>query len=175
MEEATFKKDETPYLIFACRKCSQFMYVKTTQKGKKCLRCGRYHVVSSILDSGEIVKGMTTAVEKVKEKQNDFAISELRKTPEFRAMTDFRITGFSSQYQEAEQKKSEKKQKDYSIQFTAMLKEISLIYEEFPDYVFDVMADNFKIPQAELRLLEKEFLKKGILKKLDDRSYTIIL
>ena len=170
MEEATFKKDETPYLIFACKKCNQFMYVKTSQKGKKCLRCGRNHVVSSILDSGEIVKGMTAAVEEVKKKQNEFAISELGNTSEFRAMTDFKITGFSSQYDEAK-----KKQKDYSIQFTTMLKKISLTYERFPEYVINVMADNFKIPQAELRLLEKEFLIKGILKRLDDRYYTIIL
>ncbi|MFX1279868.1 MAG: hypothetical protein ACFFA3_10660 [Promethearchaeota archaeon] len=175
MEEATFKKDETPYLIFTCRKCSQYMYVKTTQKGKKCLRCGQNHIVSDILDSGKIVKGMTSAVEEVKKKQNEFAISELGNTPEFRAMTDFRITGFSSQFEEAEQNESEKKQEDYSIQFTAMLKEISLTYDRFPDYVFDVMADKFKIPQVELRLLEKEFLKKGILKKIYDRSYTINL
>ena len=65
MEEAAFKKDETPYLIYESSKCRQFMYVKTTQKGKKCLRCGRTHVVSKIIDSGEIVYGMSAAVAEV--------------------------------------------------------------------------------------------------------------
>ncbi|KKK68217.1 hypothetical protein LCGC14_2946270 [marine sediment metagenome] len=37
------------------------MYVKTTQQNKKCLRCGRYHKVTAIVGSGEIVNGMTEA------------------------------------------------------------------------------------------------------------------
>ena len=96
MEEATFKKDENPYLIFECTKCKQFMYVKTTQKGKKCLRCGRTHTVSKIINSGEIVNGMTTAVEEVKKKQNEFGISALGHTPELRAFGDFKTSGSES-------------------------------------------------------------------------------
>ncbi|MHA2220106.1 MAG: DUF1922 domain-containing protein, partial [Candidatus Hodarchaeales archaeon] len=55
MEDIQFKKDETPYLIFACYKCKQFLYAKTTQKTRKCLRCGRMHKIEKIIDSGEIV------------------------------------------------------------------------------------------------------------------------
>lgn len=54
MEDTAWKKDETPYLVFACRKCRQYTYVKTTQKSKKCARCRRTHTVSDIMGSGEV-------------------------------------------------------------------------------------------------------------------------
>ncbi len=91
MEEVGWRKDENPYLIFTCSKCTQYLYVKTTQKSKKCLRCGRQHKVSSIINSGEIVKGMTKAVEMVKTRQNELAVEELGAKPEFRAGDDFTI------------------------------------------------------------------------------------
>ncbi|MCK4859155.1 MAG: hypothetical protein KAS87_01200, partial [Candidatus Omnitrophica bacterium] len=83
MEEIAFKKDETPYLVFVCKKCRQYSYVKTVQKTKKCLRCGRTHQVKDILNLGEIVSGMTEAVNTVKRKQTELAI------PEFRSEGDF--------------------------------------------------------------------------------------
>lgn len=177
MEEATFKKDETPYLIFECTKCRQFMYVKTTQKGKKCLRCGRTHTVSKILDSGEVVNGMTTALETVKEKQNEFGIVELGHTPELRAFDDFKVAGPSPLNNEFNQVEIDKDQEeeDYSNQFKDMLKEISSTYKKFPDYVLEVMADNYMIPHSQLNFLTKQFQDKGILKRLADSNYTINL
>ena len=86
MEEIAIKKDETPYLIFACKKCKEYSYVKTTQKTKKCLRCGRTHQVQRILNDGEVVCGMTEAVNSVKRKQNELAI------PEFRSGSDFVVS-----------------------------------------------------------------------------------
>ncbi len=44
------------------------MYAKTTQKTKKCLRCGCSHNVSTVINSGVIVKRMTEAVNMVKYK-----------------------------------------------------------------------------------------------------------
>lgn len=173
MDEATFKKDETAYLIFECTKCRQFMYVKTTQKGKKCLRCGRNHTVSKILDSGEIVNGMTAAVEDVKEKQNDFGISELGHAPELRAFDDFKVAGFTPQDTQAET--IIEQEEEYSHQFLRMLREISKTYTTFPRYVIEVMADNYMIPPSKLKELITQFHKKGILEKLDDNSYKINL
>ena len=91
MEEAGWKKDEKPYLIFTCSKCKQYLYVKTLQKTKKCLRCGRQHKVSSIINSGEIVKGITKAVEMVKTLQNELVIKEIGNTPELRAIDDYTV------------------------------------------------------------------------------------
>ena len=82
MEEVGFKKDENPYIVFPCSKCKQYMYVKTTQKTKRCLRCGRYHKVVTILSTGEIAKGMTNAVNMVKQKQREFSRKEVGEIPE---------------------------------------------------------------------------------------------
>jgi uncharacterized protein YkvS len=176
MEDATFKKDETPYLIFECTKCKQFMYVKTTQKGKKCLRCGRTHAVSKILDIGEIVNGMTTAVEEVKNRQNAIAISELGHEPELRAFDDFKVIGISPQNNEFNPSATNKDQEeDISQRFKIMLKKLSSIYKTFPSYVLEVMADNYMIPHSQLKLLKKQFQNNGILKQLTNNKYTINL
>jgi len=176
MEEATFKKDETPYLIFRCTKCKQYMYVKITQKGKKCLRCGKNHTVSKILKSGEIVKGMTTAVEEVKKKQNELGISEVGHMPEFRAFGDFKVSRTQPKTIQLEINDTDQKQEDdFSHQFKKMLKEISSTYKKFPDYVLEVMADNYGIPHSQVKLLKKLFQKEGILEQLDNKSYRINL
>jgi hypothetical protein len=176
MDAAPFRKDETPYLIFKCTKCRQFMYVKTTQKGKKCLRCGKTHSVSKILDTGEIVDGMTTAVEAVKQKQNEFGISELGHAPELRALDDFKVAGPPSQNKNVEQNEGDNDQEEeFSEQFTLMLKEIASTYKSFPGYVIEVMADNFMIPHSQLKFLKRQFETKGILKKLSDNSYKVSL
>ena len=88
MEEIAFKKDESPYLVFTCKKCRQYSYVKTTQKTKKCLRCGRTHQVKDILSLGEIIYGMTAAVEVVKQKQTELAIPEFRSEGDFVVITN---------------------------------------------------------------------------------------
>jgi len=158
MEEITFKKDETPYLIFTCRKCQQFGYVKTTQKTKKCLRCGRTHQVSS-LSKGEIVYGITAAVDTVKKKQNEFSV------PEFRSTSDFIVATNSI----ARPKNSVKalinkdQESDYKGRFNDMLMELSKLYGKFPKYLLEIMAENYGIPQSELSLLINEFKKNEIL------------
>ena len=138
MEEAKWKKDETPYLIFECAKCKQFLYVKTTQKGKKCLRCGRIHIVSNILNSGKIVNGMTAAVEIVKIRQDEFGKKELGHTPEFRAFGDFTVAVKKSKYITTSNEESSKKT---TSQFKEMLKEISFSYKKFPLYIIEIIAE----------------------------------
>lgn len=169
MEEEGWKKDEKPYLVFTCSKCKQYLYVKTTQKGKKCLRCGRTHKVATIVDSGEIVKGMTAAVKLVQTRQNELALQELGTDPELRAGDDFRV---SSSLKENFKVQSISDDDDFSTQFTEMLHEISSTYNTFPFYVFEIMAENFKIPVSELKFLVQSFQKKGILHR-QEGSYKI--
>jgi hypothetical protein len=164
MEENGWEKDQNQYLIATCLKCKQFMYVKTTQKTKKCLRCGRMHKVSSILNSGEIVKGMTKAVEMVKTRQNELAIREMGNIPELRAADDFTV--------KRRRKKIINIDKNLSTKFQKMLQEISSSYTKFPSYVLEIMADNFSIPLPELKILVRSFQKKGILIR-EDSSYKI--
>lgn len=158
MEEIAFKKDETPYIIFACMKCQQFAYVKTTQKTKKCLRCGRTHQVSS-LSKEEIVYGMTAAVDTVKKKQTEFAF------PEFRSSSDFIIaTNNIAQPKNSVKPLINKDQEsDYKGKFNEMIMELSKLYRKFPKYMLEIMAENYGIPHSELSVLINEFKKNEIL------------
>ena len=166
MEEIAFKKDETPYLIFACRKCQQFSYVKTTQKTKKCLRCGRTHQVSS-LSEGETVYGMTAAVDTVKKKQNELAVPEFRSNSDFIVSTNtisrpkIRVNALRNSDQEF----------DYKRKFNEMLIELSKLYGKFPKYMLEIMAENYNIPRSELCLLINEFKKNNTLIILKESDF----
>ncbi len=172
MEESALKKDKTPYLIFACNKCQQYFYVKTTQKTKKCLRCGRSHQVKHILNEGQIVYGMTQAVNTVKQKQNELAV------PEFRSHGDFVITTNKISNNTNIIPPSAKKIKDKTesiIKFKRLLGELSNLYEKFPVYMIEIMAENSGISSQELPHLIKTFKKRGylILLKEEDFYYKI--
>jgi len=168
MEKAEWKKDETSYLIFRCNKCKRYLYVKTTQKSKKCLQCGHMHKVSTILKSGEIINGLTDAIKTVKEKQNELALKEVGSRLEFRGSQDFSIV---------RRKKIKKLQLNnengYEEKFKKMLIEISKTYKEFPYYIIEVMAENYGIPNSELKMLTRYFLKEGFLIRLDNYLYSI--
>jgi len=172
VEKSAFEKDKTPYLIFACKNCQQFFYVKTSQKTKKCLRCGRSHQVKTILDEGEIVLGMTLAVNTVKQKQNDLAI------PEFRSQGDFIINTNRTDNKNNSFSTSEKRIKtknETEAKFKKLLYELSTLYDKFPAYMIEIMAENSGIPSQELPNLIKKFKKRGLLILLKDGDcyYTI--
>ena len=174
MEEIAFKKDETPYLVFTCKKCRQYSYVKTTQKTKKCLRCGRNHQVKDIIGLGEIVYGMTAAVDTVKQKQSEIA------TPEFRSEGDFvvatnRFPNRTPFARKNKRKVLSDKDSDKNIafkeQFIEALLELSKLYGKFPKYMLEIMADNYGIPALELKLLIKSFKKQGFLTVLKNEDF----
>ncbi|MBN2155472.1 MAG: DUF1922 domain-containing protein [Candidatus Lokiarchaeota archaeon] len=64
----------TDYIVFQCTKCNQYTYAKTTQKGKKCPRCGRNHIINKV--NGELVNAPTKAMELVKYNQNQINSSK---------------------------------------------------------------------------------------------------
>ena len=167
MEDIEFKKDETPYLIFACKKCQQYSYVKTVQKTKKCLRCGRTHQVREILEGGEIVNGMTEAVNTVKSKQNELA------TPEFRSGSDF-VVGTNRVARPKNKRKvvkdEENQEVDYVEKFNEMLLELSNLYTQFPKYMIEIMAEDYQIPAIELETLVRSAKKSGTLIKNGDND-----
>ena len=173
MEEIAFKKDETPYLVFTCSKCRQYSYVKTTQKTKKCLRCGRSHQVKDILGLGEIVYGMTEAVNTVKRKQTDLA------TPEFRSESDFVVATNIFKDRATEPKSNRKtlseknkdEDKSYKEKFKEMLLELSNLYGKFPMYMLKIMAENYGIPLSKLTELVRVSKKIGLLTVSKDENY----
>ncbi|NVM43834.1 MAG: DUF1922 domain-containing protein [Candidatus Lokiarchaeota archaeon] len=168
MEETAFKKDKTPYLVFACKKCQQFLYVKTTQKTKKCLRCGRSHQVKTVLNKGEIVRGMTLAVNTVKRKQNELAV------PEFRSQNDFIIDTKSVQNNSltfSYSKEDKIDEPDNRFKFKTLLLKLSKLYSKFPAYLIEIMAEDSGIPSQEIPRLIKKFKKKGFLIPLKDEEF----
>ncbi len=174
MEDIEWKRDETTYIIFACKKCKQFMYVKQTQKTKKCLRCRRSHKVPDISNTGEIVSGITQAVEMVKEKQHELAIQELGATPKFSAYGDFKLQTSSGPKKKAEE--PSRVDNEYLPQFKKMLSELSDLYTKIPYFIFEILAENYNIPDSELKILIHSFQKKGvIIRNKQDYMYRIKL
>jgi len=174
MEEIAWKTDKTPYVVFPCAKCKQYIYTKTTRKTKKCTRCGRSHTVRKIMNSGEIVNGISVAVDLVKKRQDEFAIKELGTQPEFRTVNDFKIA------KSHEDKKigseiivKEGNEEQYYSKFKHILIELSNMYSKFPFYILEIMAENYNIPSSEVKLLANTFQKHGLLIRLDDNLYQI--
>lgn len=156
MEHIKWKKDETPYLIYSCIQCQQYFYVKTTQKTKKCQRCRRIHKVKKILLKGKIVYGITTAVKRVKELQNT------KGDPQFSTENEFAV--FINNRSDFKQYNTlSMNNENYEERFHVLLTNLSLKYKEFPLYMIEIIANDYDIPQVKLKLLLRNFIKKGIL------------
>jgi len=171
MEDIPWERDTTPYYVFACSKCHQYMYVKTIQKTKKCLRCGKVQKIETIKNSSEVVNGISTAVEVVKARQIELAIHILGDIPDLRASSDFKVA--SSLFISKEIEYNEENDNGFVEKYKKMLLKISLLYRTFPLYVIEVMADNFGIPPSELKVLTRNFVKEGIIIKLGLNSYRV--
>ncbi len=97
MEHEYLKKDLSPYIIFKCPSCQNFLYFKQGKKSKTCTRCNRRFGLKPILANKiMIVKGMTAAVNKVKELQNRRALKELGEAPKLHATNQYQLKRSSS-------------------------------------------------------------------------------
>lgn len=171
MEIESWKRDETPYLVFKCGKCGQYSYVKTTQKTKKCLRCGRTYKVASIRKSGEIVKGLTEAMKSVKAKQNELAIDELGSSPNLRTEKDFVLSSKSHSGYKKEILKEPNK--EYAERFKKILDELSKSHKKFPYFMLEIMTEERQIPMSELKALIRKFVGNGYLIPLENNYYKV--
>jgi hypothetical protein len=161
MEDTKWKKDETPYIIFPCSKCDQFMYAKETQKTKRCLRCGRSHTVNIIKSKGEIVKGMSKAVEIVKKRQEDFAIKKMGVPPEFRAFEDFKL--ILKEKERTYDIKNYNDESENNIKFKHLLMKLSHQYTRFPLYIIEIFAEEHGFKSSEIKLLIRRLLQEEFL------------
>ncbi len=178
MEDTCWKKDETPYMIFACKKCDGYLYVKPTQKTKKCLRCGRTHQVKNI-ETVEMVRGMTEAVNRVKQLQNDLSLKKMGGTPNFCSQNDFKIPCPSFELVNIEQDLKPSKEEtlmdnDYSKDFSKLLHKISKTYNKFPEQLIAMLAGEFSIPIDQISFLKNLFLKENYLIKIKNGYFKII-
>ena len=164
-DEVVIVKDEKPYFIFRCRKCEQYMYVKPTQKRKKCLRCGRTHIVNR-LEVVDEVKGMTSAVRRVKELQ-----STLGDGSTLSGASEFSVASSNARVKKTKDLMNES---ELDTQFYELLQTLAEKYQKFPYYMIELMAQEYTISQNELRILLLSFLKKGILRQVDHSYYTLL-
>ena len=172
MEEIAWKRDETSYLVFACQKCNQYTFTKTTRKTKKCVRCRHLNPIESVMDRGEVVKGISIAVELVKQRQNEFAIEELGTSPEFRTLDDFKI---GTSIQNGVSMVEEDKDEEYRTKFDRALHELCGLHKKFPFYMIELMAEKYGIPRSEIKILTRAFQKEGRLIKTKEKLYSIRL
>jgi hypothetical protein len=152
MEHPKWEKDMTPYLVFSCTKCKQYSYVKTTQKTKKCLRCGRTHQVKKILNKGQIVEGITSAMNKLKELQNKINGAS------FQVDYEFKVVAKSVSVPKHIEKSLEEK-------FSLLLDTLSSQYHHFPKYMIQLLASEYHISKEEIPLLIRKSIREGKLSK----------
>jgi hypothetical protein len=171
MEEDGWKRDKNPYLIFQCSKCQQYSYVKTTQKTKKCLRCNRTHQVQKLLGKGEIVKGMTVAIERVKILQNELARSMLGRDPDLVSEKGFSLPQKEEFIQVSENNSSTpaiEELEDYYPDFLKALRELSSSYKMFPLYLVDIIASEKGIPKSILPSLLRKAIREMKIKRINN-------
>jgi len=152
--------------------------VKTTQKSKKCLRCNKTHQVERILKNGEIIRGMTTAMERVKSLQNELARTELGKNADFISERGFYITQKTSNNPASQSTCKVKLSKqaiegeiDYYVAFLEVLRELDADYKKFPHYLIKILAEDKGIPPSELSSLIRKAFREGLLIKKKDLYY----
>ena len=144
------------------------MYVKTTQKTRKCLRCGRQHKVVNIITTGEIVEGMTEALNRVKQKQSEFGGNG----PELRSSNDFK-TSNKIRYVSPPKNVKVVINDDYSAEFEKLLSELSKSYKKFPYYVLEILGEDFNIPENELKIVFQNCVVNGIIRQAEGNLYKL--
>jgi hypothetical protein len=152
------------------------MYVKPTQKTKKCLRCRRTYQVSKIERELTIdeVEGMSTAVERIKELQHQLAVEELGAEPDLTTSTRFTITSDLPIEVKKPQKKSQSKRNNNSTseqKFSHLLCQLSKKYISFPKYLIGLASMDYGIEPSESDLLIRRFIKEGKLKCSNDNYF----
>jgi len=168
--EKRIKKDTSPYLIFKCEKCGQYMYVKPSQKTKKCLRCRRTYRVSKIEDKLTIdeVEGMSAAVAKVKQLQNELATEELGTAPDLSLSNRFIVAADLPNRVKQTKKSLESKGNNFATleqKFAHLLCELSKKYTCFPKYLIGLASIEYGIEPSELGLLIRQFINEGKLNR----------
>ena len=167
--ENRIKKDTSPYLIFKCEKCGQYMYVKPTQKTKKCLRCRRTYQVNKIERKLTIdeVEGMSRAVERVKELQDQLAVKELGSEPDLTTPNRFTIASdLPTQVRQAKKELQATGNKNATLdqKFAHLLWQLSKKHMSFPKYLIGLASMEYGIESSEVDLLIRRFIKEGKLK-----------
>ena len=160
MDEEGWVKDKKPYLVFKCSKCNQYSYVKTTQKTKKCLRCGRAHQVKDLETSAIKVKGISEALKEVQARQNMLGKGNFRTEGGFTVAVNYN-------------KNKNNFEEDNLGKFKGILKRLSDLYDEFPRFLIDIMAEEYHIPQKEIKFQINKLKHENFLTEIKNSYFKV--
>jgi hypothetical protein len=172
MECSNWQKDKNAYIVFQCYKCNQYLYVKTTKKTKKCLRCGDTQTLSRRLNSRKNVIGIQNALNYLKKMQNELAINEIGSEPDLRATNDFQIPVTTTIDKVLFEQIKNNDEQDFTEAFKQLLSSLSGLYKEFPLYMIEILFDDYKIPLSQLNMLINTFKTNGKLIQLRDNYFS---
>ncbi|MHA1671100.1 MAG: DUF1922 domain-containing protein [Promethearchaeota archaeon] len=172
MEQNYKKKDLSPYVIFKCPNCHGFLYFKQGKKFKTCTRCNRRFSVKTILANKiMIVKGMTAAVNKVKELQNQRALKELGDAPKLQANNQYQLNKSSSFFIENEnshdsisfEKKMRKSLETITKQIKLELWKMFKTHGKLPAHIINLIFQHHDISNRERNKIMSKLISEKIL------------
>jgi len=106
----------------------------------------------------------------MKKRQGELALKESGKIPEFRATGDFKSSS-KVEFRLAHKNEKLDNIEDYFADFKRILSQLSRMYKKFPYYIIEIMADDYNIPNSELKILFHKSLREGILNQTGDNLY----
>ena len=111
------------------------------------------------MGKGEIVKGMTAALNRVKELQN-----QLGGNPKLASQDGFSIasSGASTSFSQPQENEI-KNEDDLYPAFLSLLIELSKSYKEFPYHLIELMADDKGISKSKIHSLVRKALRENAL------------
>ena len=153
------------YIVFKCSKCSGYTYAKVAQKGKKCPRCRRNHVVEK--QKGVIVEGSTKAMKQVKRFQN---MKTGNKLPEFKSTARPLVIT---------KKKIDKDFKENKTEFGNVISVINKFQvnekidpnDGFPEYILDILLDEIGFPKFKQKKMIERLKKSTKLVEVNSDYY----
>ncbi|MHA1725439.1 MAG: DUF1922 domain-containing protein [Promethearchaeota archaeon] len=169
MDHKYMKKDLSPYIIFKCPSCHNFLYFKQGKKSKTCTRCNRRFGLKPILANKiMIVKGMTAAVNKVKELQNRQALKELGEAPKLHANNQYQLKRSSSLFIENKKKVRDDGDQESLETLTNQIKlelwKMFKMHGKLPVYVINMIFQHHDISNRERnKIMSKLILEKILL------------
>jgi hypothetical protein len=120
----------------------------------------------------EVVEGMSAAVRRVKELQNQYAIEILHNYPNLKVENGFSvITSLNPKY--LEQSKKIDIEGSIERRFDQLLQDLSKQYIQFPKYMIELLAKDYYIEKKDLESLIRQFLNKKKLIRVNNYYFAI--
>ncbi len=130
----------------------------------------------SVIKNNTVAKGMTEALNLVRQNQYQLSIKELKGDTGFSIPNDISLSFNAGSSEELFERKLKNKKKreledDYESEFKELLLKINESYDKFPFYLIKSLLEEFKIPKSQLKLLIPKFVQKGMLIRMSGNYF----